>query len=344
MKIILGIESSCDDTGAAIINSELQILSNIIITQTEEHNLFKGVVPEIAARSHMKNLKKAINNALNQSNLQLNDIDAIAATCGPGLIGGVIVGTMFAKSIASVLKKPFIAVNHLEGHALTARLTEKIQYPYLLLLASGGHCQYVAVLGLGKYKILGQTLDDAMGEAFDKVAKMMNLGFPGGPEIEKRALLGNKNRFSFPEPMINKKNCDMSFSGLKTAVMLKIREMNKLSEQDICDISASFQKTIGNIIYKKTKFAMDQYAKFAKERQLVIAGGVAANKYLRSVLTQIAEEYSYNFVAPPPKLCTDNAAMIAFAGLERLNYGIVSNMSFKPRARWNLEELSLTNQ
>ena len=336
---VLGIESSCDDTAVSIIDSNLQIISNVIISQKNEHEIFQGVVPEIAARSHMKNLKKAMEVALSQAKMNIKELDVISATCGPGLIGGVIVGAMFAKTIASVLAKPFIAVNHLEGHALTARLTNQIEYPYLLLLASGGHCQYVAVLALGKYKILGQTLDDAMGEAFDKVAKMMNLGFPGGPEIEKKALLGDENRFLFPLPMIDRKNCDMSFSGLKTAVRLTIERLPNFSEQDICDVAASFQKAISNIIYKKTKYAINEYEKIAIGRNLVVAGGVAANSVLRSTLELVSQEYLYKFVAPPIKLCTDNAAMIAFAGLERFNAGIISDVSFKPRARWSLEDL-----
>jgi len=336
---VLGIESSCDDTAVSIIDSNLQIISNVIISQKNEHEIFQGVVPEIAARSHMKNLKKAMEVALSQAKMNIKELDVISATCGPGLIGGVIVGAMFAKTIASVLAKPFIAVNHLEGHALTARLTNQIEYPYLLLLASGGHCQYVAVLALGKYKILGQTLDDAMGEAFDKVAKMMNLGFPGGPEIEKKALLGDENRFLFPLPMIDRKNCDMSFSGLKTAVRLTIERLPNFSEQDICDVAASFQKAISNIIYKKTKYAINEYEKVAIGRNLVVAGGVAANSVLRSTLELVSQEYLYNFVAPPIKLCTDNAAMIAFVGLERFNAGIIDDVSFKPRAQWSLEDL-----
>jgi N6-L-threonylcarbamoyladenine synthase len=336
---VLGVESSCDDTAVAIIDSNLQIISNVIISQKNEHEIFQGVVPEIAARSHMKNLKKAMEVALSQAKMNIKELDVISATCGPGLIGGVIVGAMFAKTIASVLAKPFIAVNHLEGHALTARLTNQIDYPYLLLLASGGHCQYVAVLALGKYKILGQTLDDAMGEAFDKVAKMMNLGFPGGPEIEKKALLGDENRFLFPLPIIDRKNCDMSFSGLKTAVRLTIERLPNFSEQDICDVAASFQKAISNIIYKKTKYAINEYEKIATGKNLVVAGGVAANSVLRSTLELVSQEYLYNFVAPPIKLCTDNAAMIAFAGLERFNSGTIDDVSFKPRARWSLEEL-----
>ena len=337
---VLGIESSCDDTGAAIIDSNLQILANVVISQNEQHMPFKGVVPEIAARSHMENVKLAVNTALLEANTRLEDIDVIAATCGPGLIGGLIVGSMFAKSIASVLQKPFIAVNHLEGHVLTARLTNRVPYPYLLLLVSGGHCQYVAVLDLGEYKILGQTLDDAVGEAFDKVAKMLNLSFPGGPEIEKKAIMGDENRFKFPLPMINNANCDMSFSGLKTAVRLKIEQLGKdLLEQDICDIAASFQKSVSEIITKKTRYAIQSYEKLANGKNLVVAGGVAANQSLRGSLAKVAEQYSYNFVAPPVKLCTDNAAMIAFAGLERFIAGKIDNIGFKPRARWSLEDL-----
>ena len=336
---VLGIESSCDDTAVAIIDSNRCIVSNVIISQKTEHEVFQGVVPEIAARSHMKNLKKALEIALSEAGMNINELDVISATCGPGLIGGVIVGAMFAKSISSVLKKPFVAVNHLEGHALTVKLTNEVEYPYLLLLASGGHCQYVAVLGLGKYKILGQTLDDAIGEAFDKVAKMMNLGFPGGVEIEKKAVLGNENRFILPLPMIDRKNCDMSFSGLKTATRLTIERIGTLSDQDVCDVAASFQKAVSNIIYKKTKYAINEYEKIANGKTLVVAGGVAANEVLRSTLRIVAQESLYNFVAPPIKLCTDNAAMIAFAGLERFNAGIMNGVAFKPRARWSLEEL-----
>lgn len=336
---VLGIESSCDDTGVAIIDSNHSILSNIIISQKNEHEAFQGVVPEIAARSHMKNLKKSLEMALHEANTSLKELDIISATCGPGLIGGVIVGSMFAKSISSVLKKPFIAINHLEGHALTAKLTNKLEYPYLLLLASGGHCQYVAVLKLGRYKILGETLDDAIGETFDKVAKMMDIGFPGGAEIEKKAKLGNKNRFILPMPMVNRKNCDMSFSGLKTAVKLTIERIGVLSEQDICDVASSFQNTVMNILYKKTKDAINAYEKIAIGKTLVVAGGVAANEALRSTLFSVAKEYCYNFIAPPTKLCTDNAAMIAFAGLQRFNAGIVNNLDFKPLARWSLEDL-----
>lgn len=337
---ILGLESSCDDTSVAIVDSEPSILSNIIIGQNKEHELFKGVVPEIAARSHLSNIQTALDRCLEESGVALDDIDAIAATSGPGLIGGVIVGSMFGKSLASVLKKPFIAINHLEGHALTPRLTDNVPFPYLLLLASGGHCQFIAVKGLGQYKILGQTLDDAIGEAFDKVAKMMDLGFPGGPIVEQIAKSGDAERFDFPRPLYNKKNCDLSFSGLKTAVKLKINALGVLSKQDMSDVAASFQKTICDVVRRKSKFAMNEYEALYNGKRIVVAGGVAANQEICSALQEVAVENGYNFVAPPIKLCTDNAAMIAFAGLERLKAGKIDNVDFKPRARWSLEEVN----
>ncbi len=336
---ILGLESSCDDSAAAVVDSRTGIRSNIVISQDQEHKLFKGVVPEIAARSHLSNLEMAFERCMQESSLTLSDIDAIAATSGPGLIGGVIVGSMFGKALASVLGKPFIAVNHLEGHALTARLTDGVVFPYLLLLVSGGHCQFVAVQGLGRYKILGKTLDDAVGEAFDKVAKMMNLGFPGGPVVEKMARSGDASRFDFPRPLCNQKNSDMSFSGLKTAVRLKIAELGQLSQQDICDVAAGFQSAVCDVIVKKTKYAITQYETMCDGRNIVVSGGVAANIQVRSALGTLASSLGYNFVAPPIKLCTDNAAMIAFAGLERFKMGIVDGMDFRPRARWSLEEM-----
>ncbi len=341
---ILGLESSCDDTAAAIIDSNHNILSNIVITQDQEHILYQGIVPEIAARSHLTNIKRAIDQAFEQSKLNFSNIDAVAATCGPGLIGGVIVGTMYGKALASTLNKPFIAINHLEGHALTARFTDNVEFPYLLLLVSGGHCQFVAIESLGKYKILGQTLDDAAGEAFDKVSKAMGLGFPGGPIIELLAAKGDPKRFKFPRPIINQKNSNMSFSGLKTAVKMQVDSIGDLCDQDRYDISASFQQAVCDVLVSKTKFAMKQYEDLCLDpnltKRFVVSGGAAANKQIRSSLDQICTQFGYNFVAPPIKLCTDNAVMIAFAGLERLRNGIINDMGFCPRARWNLEELS----
>lgn len=341
---VLGIESSCDDTAAAIVTSRRQILANIVISQHQEHQLFKGVVPEIAARSHLNNLHQAITQALGSARLKLTDIDAIAATAGPGLIGGIIVGSMFGKSLASVLNKPFIAVNHLEGHALSPRLSDSLAYPYLLLLISGGHCQFVAVQRLGRYKILGRTLDDAAGEAFDKVAKMLGLNFPGGPQIERVAKLGDANKYNLPKPTIHRQDCNMSFSGLKTAVKLLITGLGSLTDQNIYDVAASFQCSVGMVLAKKLLVAIKMYEIFlagnlSGQKNLVIAGGVAANQYLRDILQAQAATQGYVLTAPPPSLCTDNAAMIAYVGLERLASGLVSSLDFCPRARWSLEEI-----
>jgi N6-L-threonylcarbamoyladenine synthase len=346
---ILGIESSCDDSGVAIVTSEGEILSNIVISQKNQHEAFQGVVPEIAARAHMQNLKYAVTEGLSKAGVPLNEIDAIAATSGPGLIGGVIVGCMVGKALASSLNKPFIAINHLEGHALTARLSNKVSYPFLLLLASGGHCQFVQVTGLKQYKILGETLDDAVGEAFDKVAKMMNLGFPGGPEIERLAKLGRGNKYHLPRPLLGKAGCDMSFSGLKTAVRLLIGSFTELNNEIKADIAASFQSTVQEVLSSKLQAAIEAYSSanptFAKEvhsntKTIVLAGGVAANQAIRSSLQEVAARNGFSFVAPPPALCTDNAAMIAWAGIERLQAGLTSGLDFSPKARWSLESLN----
>ncbi|WP_316355250.1 tRNA (adenosine(37)-N6)-threonylcarbamoyltransferase complex transferase subunit TsaD [Candidatus Trichorickettsia mobilis] len=338
---ILGIESSCDDTGVAVVAAPRQILSNIVISQNSEHAPFCGVVPEIAARKHLQNLEYAVQAALAEAKLNIENIDAIAATSGPGLIGGVIVGSMFGRALASSLSKPFIAVNHLEGHALTARLSHGIPYPYLLLLVSGGHCQFVEVHALGCYKILGRTIDDAVGEAFDKVAKMLGLPFPGGPEIEKLAKLGDPHKYTLPKPIINQNNCDMSFSGLKTAVRTLLPSLDLQSQQTINDLAASFQYTVGEILSKKLAKAIALYQPLSNtSKTIVIAGGVAANQYINNILRESAAKVDYMLVAPPIKLCTDNAAMIAYAGLERFNAGLTNGKDFCPRARWSLEELS----
>lgn len=337
---ILAIESSCDDTSVAIVNDSREILSNIVLSQLEEHKPFKGVVPEIAARAHMGNIEYCLELALDKANIKLEEVDAIAATTGPGLIGGVIVGTMFAKGLSAALNKPFIAVNHLEGHALTARLTNNVAYPYLLLLVSGGHCQFVEVKDLGSYKILGQTLDDAVGEAFDKVAKMLGLGYPGGPIVEKMAKEGNEKRFEFPLSMIGRAGCDMSFSGLKTAVRKEIISLGEnISEQDKADICASFQYVISTILAKRTEKAIRLFQQNHDSTSFVLAGGVAANMYLREKLQKTLAKYDFKLEAIPLGLCTDNAAMIAWAAIERFQKGITNDLATAPKARWSLEEL-----
>lgn len=341
--IVLGIESSCDDSCVAIINANKEILSNIVISQNNEHAQYKGVMPEIAARSHIKNLQYAANVALKEAELSVNDLDCIAATSGPGLIGGVMIGSTFGKSIASVLHKPFIAINHLEGHALAPQLTENLHYPYLLLLISGGHCQLVIVKNLGSYKVIGKTLDDAVGEAFDKVANMLNLGFPGGPLVEKAAINGDCYKYILPQPLSNRLNCDFSFSGLKTAVKILISKLGSLNEQKISNIAASFQYTVASVLKCKILIAIQKYENAFNHgicnKVIVLSGGVASNLYIRSVLTEAVNDVGYTLIAPPINLCTDNAAMIAYAGLERLRAGLISDLNFRPRARWSLEDL-----
>ncbi len=334
--LILGIETSCDETAAAIVSDDKRILSNIVWSQTE-HEAYGGVVPEIAARAHMEHIEKVITSALDEAKISLSEIDAIAATAGPGLIGGVIVGVMTAKAIASVQKKPFIAVNHLEGHALTVRLTDDVPFPYLLLLVSGGHCQFLIVSGVGKYQKLGGTLDDALGEVFDKVAKMLGLGYPGGAAVEKLAKNGNPHAYNFPMPLRGREGCDFSFSGLKTAVRLQIEQLGKLSEQNKADICASFQYTATQSVLERAQAAIKKFkALHPQGKHFVLAGGVAANQYIRYELQKLLTQHELELVAPPIKLCTDNAAMIAWAGIERFKLGLVDGLDFEPRARWPL--------
>lgn len=337
--LILGIESSCDETAASLVTDDRRILSNVILSQNLEHAPYGGVVPEIAARSHISNIDDVVKQALSEAGCGFADIDGIAATTGPGLIGGVIVGTMTGKTYASVLKKPFIAVNHLEGHALTARLTNAVEFPYLLLLMSGGHCQILVVKGVGKYDRLGGTLDDALGEAFDKIAKLLGLGYPGGPLVEQNAKNGDWLRFSFPLPLKGRQGCDFSFSGLKTAVRLAINDISPLSRQDICDICASFQYAAAEVLKDRMRNAFDIFTGQYAAKTLVAAGGVAANRYLLAALENVAQEYGFMVVAPPVKLCTDNAAMIAWAGIERLRLGLTDPLDTEPRARWPLTEI-----
>lgn len=338
---ILGIESSCDDTAAAVITDQREILSSCVWSQLKEHRPYGGVVPEIAARAHVEAIEPVIEQALKDAGCELADIDLIAATGGPGLIGGVMVGVMTAKALALATGKPFIAVNHLEGHALTVRLTENIEFPYLLLLISGGHCQWLAVGGVGEYRLLGATLDDALGEAFDKTAKMLGLGYPGGPQVEKRATQGNPDRFDLPRPMLGTFGCDFSFSGLKTAVRLTIEEIQTrqggFTDQGKDDLCASFQQAAGDCIADRTKRAIAAYEALGYAvPQLVVAGGVAANRYLHGRIREMAAGQGYAVTAPPLALCTDNAAMIAWAGYERHRQGEVSDFAFEPRARWPL--------
>ncbi|WP_342638003.1 tRNA (adenosine(37)-N6)-threonylcarbamoyltransferase complex transferase subunit TsaD [Orientia tsutsugamushi] len=342
---VIGIESSCDDTAIAIVNSNREIIANVVISQYTEHLPYSGVVPEIAARAHLKNLQYAMKETLNQAKINLTDIDVIAATSGPGLIGGVIVGSVFGQAIACALGKDFIAVNHLEGHILAVRLNKNISFPYLLLLVSGGHCQFIAVLGVGKYKILGQTIDDAIGEAFDKTARLLKLGYPGGPIIEKLASKGDPHKYSLPLSMVKKSGCDLSFSGLKTAVKQLIFSIESLSEKVICDICASFQYTVVQILLCRSINAIKLFESYCsnnfkinRKNYFVISGGVAANQYLRQEVFNLASTYGYCGVAPPSNLCTDNAAMIAWAGIERLNANLFSS-NFVPRAKWSVEEL-----
>lgn len=340
--IVLGIETSCDETAAAIVQDDKAILSNEIYSQVTEHQDFGGVVPEIAARAHSNILHSVIRRALKQAGVKLPDLGAIAATGGPGLIGGVIVGTVTAKAIAAAVKRPFLAINHLEGHALTARLTDNVDFPYLLLLVSGGHCQLLIVNAPGEYQQIGTTLDDAVGEAFDKCAKMLGLDFPGGPALENAAMNGNEKRFNFPRPMKGRKGCDFSFSGLKTAARHAIKNQpgDILSQNDIQDIAASFQEAIADVLTDRCANAFITFNKEKRsKRVLVAAGGVAANSRIRKRLSQLCECSGFSFIAPPPNLCTDNAAMIAWAGIERLQQGMIDDFNFIPRPRWPLEEL-----
>lgn len=335
---ILGIETSCDETAVAIVDSDKNILANELYSQVAEHEEFKGVVPEIAARLHMGKLEGLIETAFKKARLSLVDIDAIAVTAGPGLIGGLIVGLTYAKAMAFSLGKPLIAINHLEAHALTARLTNNIEFPYLLCLVSGGHTQIIDIAEFGRYKILGSTLDDAIGEAFDKVAKMLNLEYPGGPQIEKLAAFG-KYSIKFPVPLINQKNCNFSLSGLKTAVRNYITKNKHITKEDVC---SSFQHTILHVIQNRLLHAFeifDQKYGNIHEKTLVVAGGVAANKFLKSNLTGFASSHGYNTIFPPAKLCTDNAAMVAWLGVEKFKKSEFADLKVAPKSKWSLEEV-----
>lgn len=338
--ILLGIETSCDETAAAVVTDGRQVLSEVVLSQLAEHTPYGGVVPEIAARAHLDHLDRLIAEAMKRANLDFEDLDGIAATGGPGLIGGVIVGVMTAKAIAMVHDLPFVAVNHLEGHALTPRLSDDVPFPYLLLLVSGGHCQVLAVEGVGKFRRLGTTIDDAAGEAFDKVAKMLGLGFPGGPAVEKAAARGNPHRFPLPRPLAGRPGCDFSFSGLKTAVRQAVEALppGPLDPATADDLAASFQATLVATVVERLGRGIEQFrAEWPDGRHLVVAGGVAANTPMRTALQDLAGRHGLMFVAPPLRWCTDNAAMIAWAGIERLRLGLTDGLDFAPRPRWPLD-------
>src|SRR5271169_1789273 len=343
--IILGIETTCDETAAAVVertaDGQGRILSNVVLSQISEHAEFGGVVPEIAARAHVEALDTIIAKAMEQAECGYGTIDGVAAAAGPGLIGGVIVGLTTAKAIALVKKKPLIAVNHLEAHALTARLTDGTPFPYCLFLASGGHTQILAVRGVGDYLRLGGTLDDAIGEAFDKTAKLLGLGYPGGPLVEKEAAHGDPERFALPRPMAGRHDANFSLSGLKTALRLEAEKIAPLSDQDVADLCASFQQAVGDVVMDRLRAGMRVFRdRFGTPTALVCAGGVAANQAIRKVLHRVAFEVGTTLVAPPPALCTDNGAMIAWAGAERLALGLTDTLATAPRARWPLEEVT----
>jgi N6-L-threonylcarbamoyladenine synthase len=343
--IVLGIETTCDETAAAVVeradNGRGRILSNIILSQVSEHAAFGGVVPEIAARAHVEALDVIITGAMAEAKCTFDRIDGVAAAAGPGLIGGVIVGLTTAKAIALVKRKPLIAINHLEAHALTARLTDGTAFPYCLFLASGGHTQVVAVLGIGQYVRLGTTQDDAIGEAFDKTAKLLGLGYPGGPQVEKEAMRGNPARFALPRPMHGRKDADFSLSGLKTALRLEAEKIAPLSDQDVSDLCASFQQAVIDVVLDRLRAGLRMFrAKYGSPSALVAAGGVAANLAIRKVLQRLALEVGTTLVAPPLELCTDNGAMIAWAGCERLALGLTDTLAVPPRARWPLDEVA----
>ena len=340
--LILGIESSCDETAASLITENDKgspvILSNIISSQVDIHKEFGGVVPELAARSHMEKIDWIVQKAIDNSGCKVDDIDAIAATAGPGLVVCLSVGLSFGKALAASLKKPFIAINHLEGHALSPKLNSKIDYPYLLLLISGGHSQFLNVQDLGKYKRLGTTIDDALGEAFDKTAKLLGIEFPGGPQIEILAKKGDPKKYDLPKPIFNKGGCNLSFAGLKTAI-LRITK-NIKTDQEKFDLAASFQKTIEEILYKKTKIAFQEFEKQnnPQKKIFVVAGGVAANQNIRTMLKNLCLEESYQSIFPPMDLCGDNAAMIAMVGLEKFKLNKFDNLDYPAKPRWPLDE------
>jgi len=344
MMLVLGIETTCDETAAAVVargpDGRGEILSNVVLSQIAEHAAYGGVVPEIAARAHVEVLDLVIAEAMVGAQIGFGSLHGVAAAAGPGLIGGVIVGLTTAKTIALVAAKPFVAVNHLEAHALTARLTDGTAFPFCLFLASGGHTQIVAVLEVGQYVRLGTTVDDAIGEAFDKTAKLLGLPYPGGPEVEREAGRGHAERFVLPRPMIGRAEPDFSLSGLKTALRLEAEKIAPLSDQDVADLCAAFQQAVVDVVCDRLRAGLRLFRdRFGGPTGLVVAGGVAANATIRRALTRVAREAGTTLVAPPPALCTDNGAMIAWAGAERIARGLTDSLATGPHARWPLEEL-----
>ena len=340
--LILGIESSCDETAAALITENKQgipiVLSNVISSQVDVHKEFGGVVPELAARSHLEKIDLIVQKAINDSGRKMEEIDAVASTAGPGLIVCLSIGLSFGKAFAYSLNVPFIAINHLEGHALSPKLNSKLNYPYLFLLISGGHSEFLNVQDLGKYKRLGTTIDDALGEAYDKTAKLLGIEFPGGPQIEILAKKGDPNKYDLPKPIFNKGGCNLSFAGLKTAILRIAKKIE--TDQEKYDLAASFQKTIEEILYRKTKLAFKEFEKQnnLKEKIFVVAGGVAANKKIRSMLIKLCVEQNYKSIFPPIELCGDNAAMIGMVGLEKFKLKEFSDLGHPAKPRWPLDE------
>lgn len=343
--VILGIETTCDETAAAVVaragDGSGRILSNVVLSQVAEHAAFGGVVPEIAARAHVEALDHIIGRAMAEADVSFDALDGVAAAAGPGLIGGLIVGLTTAKAIALVHDKPLIAVNHLEAHALTARLTDAVAFPYCLFLASGGHTQILGVRGVGDYLRLGGTVDDAIGEAFDKTAKLLGLGYPGGPLVEKEAACGDASRFALPRPMCGRPDADFSFSGLKTALRIEAARIAPLSDRDVADLCASFQNAVVEVVADRLRAGLRMFRdRVGVPSALVCAGGVAANRAIRDVLQQLAGAAGTPLAAPPPALCTDNGAMIAWAGAERLARGLADGLDAAPRPRWPLDQVA----
>jgi tRNA N6-adenosine threonylcarbamoyltransferase len=343
MRPVLGIESSCDETASAVLGADGRVLAEAVLSQEREHAPYGGVVPEIAARAHLAVLPDQVRRVMTRAGLGFGELGGIAASAGPGLIGGLIVGSQFAKGIAIAHGLPFVAINHLEAHALTARLPGLVDggvaFPYLLLLLSGGHCQCVAVEGVGRHVRLGSTMDDAVGEAFDKVAKLLGLGWPGGPALERLAADGDSRRYAFPRPLLGRPGCDFSFSGLKTAVAHEVARQvaGALPVQVAADIAASFQSAVAEVLVDRAAHAMAMMSERSPDaRVLVVAGGVAANGAIRAALADIAARHGFVLVAPPVRLCTDNAVMVAWTGIERLRIGLADGLDIAPRPRWPL--------